>query len=73
MDSGYSLLAHLTTTLQQAGSVVNLTDRARVVLAGLHIPSQQLDHDSLGQVARGASLSHWRCVVERLHVILAQK
>ena len=65
------------TTLQQAGirghSIVNLANRARVILAGLDIPLQQLDHNSLGQVAGGASLSHWRCVVECLHVILADQ
>lgn len=53
-------------------SIVNLANRARVVLAGLHIPLKQLDHDSLGQVAGGASLSHWWCVIERLHVVLAE-
>lgn len=60
---------------KQAGirGSVNLTDRAWVVLAGLHIALQQLDHNSLGQVAGGASLSHWRCVVERFHVILGKK
>lgn len=61
---------------KQAGirgqSAVNLTDRAWVVLAGLDIPLQQLDHNSFGQVAGGAPLSHWRCVVERFHVILGQ-
>lgn len=50
----------------------NLTNSARVILAGLNIPLQQLDHNSLGQVAGGASLSHWWCVVEFLHVILGQ-
>lgn len=63
-------------TLQQAGvrgqRVGNLANRARVVLAGLDIPLQQLDHNSLGEVAGGASLSHWWCVVECLHVILAE-
>lgn len=62
--------------LQQAGvrgqRVVNLADRTRVVLAGLDIPLQQLDHNSLCQVAGGASLSHWWCVVECLHVILEE-
>lgn len=52
--------------------VVNLANRTRVILAGLDIPLQQLDHDGLGQVAGGASLSHrWR-VVECLHVILVE-
>lgn len=45
-------------------SVVNLTNRARLILAGLDIPLQQLDHNSLGQIAGRAPLSHRRCVVE---------
>ena len=65
------------TTLQWVGirgqSVVNLANSAWVVLADLHISLQQQDHNSLGQVARGASLSHWWCVVKCLHVILVQK
>lgn len=63
------------TALQQPGirgQSVNLANRTRVVLAGLDIPLQQLDHNSLGQVAGGASLSHRGCVVECLHVILAE-
>ncbi len=63
------------TTLQQAGirgQSVSLANGTRVVLAGLDIPLQQLDHNSLGKVAGGASLSHWGCVVEYLHVILAE-
>lgn len=52
--------------------VVNLANRTRVVLAGLDIPLQQLDHDGLGQVAGGASLSRRRCVVECLHVVLVE-
>lgn len=63
------------TTLQQAGmrgrSVVNLANGTGVVLAGLDIPLQQQDHNGLGQVAGGASLSHWWCVVKCVHVILA--
>lgn len=54
-------------------SAVNLTDRAWVVLARLDIPLQQLDHNSLSQVAGGAALSHWGCVVERFHVILGHR
>lgn len=65
---------HLMTTLQRAGirgqNIVNLTNRARVVLAGLDVPLQQLDHDGLGQIAGGASLSQCWCVVESLHIIL---
>lgn len=52
--------------------VVNLANRTRVVLAGLDIPLQQLDHDGLGQVAGGASLSRRRRVVECLHVVLVE-
>ena len=52
--------------------VVNLADGAWVILAGLDIPLQQLDHNSLGEVAGGTSLSHWWNIIERLHVILPE-
>lgn len=47
-----------------------LADGARVILAGLHVVLQQLDHDSLGEVAGGASSARGGCVVEGLHVVL---
>lgn len=62
--------------LQQADAKgqgsAHLANRARVILAGLDITCQQLDHNSLGEVAGGASFSHRWCVVERLHDILAK-
>lgn len=66
----------MKTLLQEAGvrgqRVVSLANSAWVILAGLDIPLQHLDHNSLSQVAGGASLSHWGCVVECLHVILVE-
>lgn len=52
--------------------VINLANRTGVVLAGLDVSLQQLDHDGLGQVAGGASLPRRRCVVKGLHPILAK-
>lgn len=83
VSSGWGLLRmpmtdtdRLITTLQQARirghRAVNLTDRARVVLAGLDISLQQQDHNSLRQVAGGASLSHRGSVIESFHVVLGQ-
>lgn len=64
------------TAAQQAGvrgqRVGNLANGARVVLAGFDISLQQLDHNSFGEVAGGASLSRRRCVVECLHVVLPE-
>lgn len=52
---------------------INLANRTRVVLAGLDVSLQKLDHDGLGQVAGGASLPGRRCVVKGLHLILVKR
>lgn len=65
-----------TVPLQQAGvqgrGAADLADGAGIILAGLHIALQQLDHDGLGEVAGGASFPRGWGVVEGLHVFLAK-
>lgn len=65
------VLTHLTSDEHKAAlAAVYLANGARVVLAGFYVSLQQLDHDSLGQVAGGASLPDCWCVVKGLNVIL---
>lgn len=58
--------------MSEGRRVINLANRTRVVLAGLDVPLQQLDHDGLGQVAGRASLPRRRCVVKELHLVLGK-
>lgn len=71
-NSGYSAAGPCQGSGGGAGGGAHLANRAWVILAGLDITCQQLDHYSLGEVAGGSSFSRRWCVVESLHDILAK-
>lgn len=71
-NSGYSAAGPCQGSGGWGGGGAHLANRAWVILAGLDITCQQLDHYSLGEVAGGSSFSRRWCVVESLHDILAK-
>lgn len=70
MDLGQS--SRQAGLVSEGRRVINLANRTGVVLAGLDVSLQQLDHDGLGQVAGGASLPRRCRVVKGVHLMLAK-